>query len=266
MADLIEIDPADGGGEARVLATLVPTNATPLVLDTVFPDALLVPKSKWKPISFKQYFPRIKDQNGIGMCGCSAGGNVTEGTRRMVGGLADVDLSAGDVYRRVSGGRDRGSLPEDVLQEIVENGIAPTSDVPYLEWQRNVNSPTRKNYKIDLAYWCPTTDHVGSALQQGFLIHGSSWWYKRDPIDSDGWLQPEGGGGRGGHSYGLCGMQQRGNRWGYEFPNSWTFQWGLGGFGVAPEERIAEGCRVFQLWACRSTLQESGNIPAPSNN
>lgn len=268
MPDLMEVIE---GGEARKLGTLVPSTSSPAKVSQVFGDVGdvdMILRQNWKPVSYKIFFPRIKDQDGIGMCNASATGNVLEGCRRMASNAAgtDVDLSAGDLYHRICGGVDRGSLPEDALEEAMLRGMAPVADVGYMQWRGGGVITNRPKYRITEAYWCPTFDHIASAVQQGFLIDIGIWWYSRDPLDSDGWLSVTGGGGRGGHA--ICGMElvERGGKWGLGFVNSWSFQWGLGGFGVMPEGRAAVGAGVFQAWACRATVMDSGNIPAPSEN
>ncbi len=263
MAELIEIQEA---GESRRLGTLAPAVAgEPRNLSRVFGDVnagTLIPRSQWQPVRFRGFFPEIKNQQNIGMCNCSATGNVVEACRRLAG-LAHVDLSAGDLYRRVSGGVDRGSLLEDALQETMTNGIAPVSDVPYLDWRRKVESPDRVKYRITEALWCPTFDHVASALQQGFLVDIGVWWYGRDPVDGDGWLSPSGAGGRGGHAICACELAERNGKWGVGIVNSWGGSWGQHGFGVLPEIRVEEGCRVFQAWACQTVADEGGTMPPP---
>lgn len=267
MADPIEIFE---GGEMRRLGTLVPATSTPQDVSTVFggvDSAPLITRSQWAPVSYKSFFPRIKDQNGIGMCNASATGNVLEGCRRMSSNApgTDVDLSAGDLYNRISGGVDRGSLPEDALKEAMANGMAPVTDVPYLQWKKGGPTGNRPKYRITEAYWCPTFEHMASALQQGFLIDLGIWWYSRDPVDQDGWIGVTGSGQRGGHA--ICGMElaERNGTWGIGFVNSWTFQWGMGGFGVMPEGRASLGANVFSAWACRATVLEGGIFPTPEN-
>lgn len=255
------------GGEIRRLGTLPATTSRPIELNQEFGSvgaATLIPRSQWKPVSFRSLFPRIKDQDGVGMCNCSATGNVVEGCRRMVGGVADVDLSAGDLYHRISGGTDRGSLPEEALKEMMLRGMAPVSAVQYLDWRGSHPSVVndRLKYRITEALWCPTFDHVASALQQGFLVDLGVWWYGRDPLNADGWLfNPSGS--RGGHAVCACELAEKNGNWGIGIVNSWTASWGQSGFGILPESRVSEGCQVFQAWACRGVIQESGTFPAP---
>jgi len=261
VAELLEIVEA---GEVRRLGTLVPALRGPgpwPVFGTV--DAgRLIPRSQWRPVSLRSLFPRIKDQDGVGMCNCSATGNVVEGCRRLAN-LPAVPLSAGDLYRRVSGGVDRGSLLEDALREMMAAGMAPESAVPYLDWRHD--TPTadqvRSKYRITEAAWCPTFDHVASALQQGFLVDIGVWWYGSDPLDADGWLRDAGSRGRGGHAICACELAERNGRWGVGIVNSWGPAWGRGGFGVLPEARVSEGCQAFQAWACRTVVVEEAVVP-----
>lgn len=72
------------GGETRKLGTLAPAAAgDPQHLTQVFGDvgeAKLIPRSQWRPVSMRHLFPaKRKDQDGIGMCNCSATGQVVEG-------------------------------------------------------------------------------------------------------------------------------------------------------------------------------------------
>ncbi len=265
MDDLIEINE---GGEVRRLGTLMPKPGAPETLSQVFGDvgdAVMILRQNWKPVSLRHFFPRIKNQNGYGMCNCSATGNVAEGCRRMAGGIADVDLSAGDLYHRISGGSDNGSLPEDALKELMVGGIAPVTEVPYLDWQRSHQTPSRPKYRITEAYWCPTFDHIASALQQGFLVDLGVWWWDRDPLDAKGWIGVHGSGRKGGHAMAQCALDFDNGRWGTGSVQSWGQNWApqFGNIFTIPEQRVQEGCQVFQAWACRGVVQESGTIPAP---
>ncbi|HEY2786453.1 MAG TPA: C1 family peptidase [Fimbriiglobus sp.] len=262
MSDLIEIV---DGGEVRRLGTLAPAAAGPVADWPVFgtvDNGRLIPRSQWKPVSLRHLFPTLKDQNGVGMCNCAATGNVVEGCRRLAS-LPDVPLSAGDLYRRVCGGVDRGSLLEDALKELMAAGMAPEAKVPYLDWRHDVPSAAgdRLRYRITEAVWCPTFDHVASALQQGFLVDVGIWWFGSDPLDADGWLQASGSRGRGGHAVCACELAERNGQWGVGFVNSWGPNWGKAGFGILPEARVEEGCRIFQAWACRAVVVDETVVP-----
>lgn len=230
------------------------------------PTTRLIPRNEWQPVDLSAFVSPIKDQNGIGACNAFATVNALEACRRMKG-LPDVRLSPGDLYSRINGGRDNGSLPEDALKTMLASGVATAATVPELQWRAAINTEQtkaeRSRFRFTEALWCPTFDHVASALQQGFFIDGASWWYGHDPLDGDGWLAGRGSGSKGGHAYMLAGLVNRSGKWGCKVPNTWSRAWGRDGWCVAPEERLAEGSRVFRLWAVREVVQESGDLPTP---
>lgn len=262
-----EIDPSEGGGEARIIGgAWLPSTAAPQHVSQVFGDvgdAKMIRPEDWKPVSLRRFCPPIKNQNGIGAC-CAFDTVCNVEINRAIAGLPYVELSPGDLYRVVSGGSDRGSLPEDNLRRMMEVGTLEAATCPPLEWRKKLGDDAqRAKYRILEAYWCPTFAHAASALQQGFSLNANVWWYGKDPMDADGWLKNAGSGGRGGHSVCGIGLRNRNGAWGIEIQNSWGTQWGHGGYGVLPSQRCEEGCKVFQWWATRGVVQESGDFPAP---
>lgn len=220
----------------------------------------LIPREQWQEVSLRPLVREIQNQANVGMCASSGTVNTVEVARNLAG-LDYVPLSAGDLYRRVCvNGGDNGSLPEDNLEELLRNGIAPVSDVPYLEWRREVGTANRARYRGLEAWRLATTVHVASALQHGFPCLIGYFHQANDNPGRDGWMDSPSG-GRGGHAVCVIGLKKRGNEWGFEFENSWTTRWGMGGYAVLPESRLAYGLRSFSAWALRATVQESGNLP-----
>lgn len=203
----------------------------------------------------------IQNQDGIGMCASSGTVNTVE-VAREIAGLPYVPLSAGDLYRRVCGGRDQGSLPEDNLSELLTAGIAPLTDCPYLEWRREMPSQRRGEFKGLEAWRCPTAPHVFTAVQLGFPVLIGYWHHNTDPVDADGWMTRPGG-GKGGHAVCGVGLVERGGAWGLKFENSWSRSFGKDGFAVLPESRVELGCRSFQAWALRCVTDGGGTLPLP---
>lgn len=265
--DYFHIGPDQGGGEERIIGGChLPRTATPETLSQVFGDvgnAKLISRDQWQPVSLKRYCPEVKDQNGIGAC-CAFDSVYNVEIARAIAGLPYVELSPGDLYRVVSGGSDSGSLPEDNLKRMMNVGVLTAATCPVLEWRRDKGTnEERARFKILEAYWCPTFDHAASALLQGFTINANVWWYGNDPIDSEGWMRSSGTGGRGGHSICGMGLVSRNGQWGVEIINSWNRRFGREGFAVLPEGRCSEGTKVFQWWATRGVVQESGDFPQP---
>lgn len=220
----------------------------------------LVQREQWQSTGMKSMVKEIKNQQNVGQCASAATAQCLEIARNLAG-LEWHGLSAGDLYRRVCiGGRDNGSLPEDNLRELLTNGIAPVSEVPYMEWQRELPSPSRKMFRGLEAWRCPTAVHIASAITHGFPVVAGYFHHNNDNLDGMGWMRSPSG-GRGGHAVVFVDLKFDGRDVGFEFANSWTRQWGRDGYGILPEERVAYGVRSFQAWALRATVQESGSLP-----
>lgn len=263
MSDFIEVNE---GGEVRRLGLLEQPESSLKTAWRVMggpdgsPDP--IPLEKWEAVDLSFGVRSINDQDGVGMC-ASAGTQNTVEIARSIAGLPYVPLSAGDLYRRVCGGRDQGSLPEDNLTELMTNGIATVTDCPYLEWRREMPSQARGRFKGLEAWRCPTALHVGTAVQLGFPVLIGYWHYQNDPVDPDGWMRRPSG-GRGGHAVCVVGVANDANgNWGFRFENTWTRQWGKDGYGILPFSRVEAGCKAFQSWALRAVSDEGANFPAP---
>lgn len=261
----------DENGVVRYLGNLMPTRG-PSAEWQVFgdvPSQEIIPRSRWKdlvPDELNNQHPYalldfVHDQDGIGMCNCSATAALVE-CCRAAAGLPHVPLSGGDLYRRISGGYDRGSMLEDGLSEAIKNGILPVADCPYLDWRSNPGKQTtRLQYRMLECAICPTFDHFYSALIQGWFGISGVMWYGNYRTDQDGWLPFQGSGGGGGHALLAYKPTRRGNRFGAWNKNSWTPQWGFRGTCVIPETGYVGP--VGGWWVGKLVVTEQGDIPAP---
>ena len=235
------------------------------------PNTKLIPRDRWAslvPDDEGPGHPLLSDphdQDGVGMCNCSATAGAIEDAR-LRQGLPMVRLSGGDLYKRICfNGRDSGSTLEDGIRAAMSEGIASVDVVPYMDW-RNSHAgaeESRKKYRVLEAFLCPTFDHCFSASIQGFDLISGVWWYNSgfDP-DSGGWMPSSGGGGRGGHAVRGYKPARRGQKYGIWHRNSWTARWGLGGDAVFPEAWYVQG-GIGGWWAVRSVVDEGGDVPAP---
>lgn len=231
------------------------TATTPMLT----PDQLLV-----HAITTQEAFDDVRIgkphyQNGIGMCNGSA---IVKGMeiKRHMQGLEHVDLSGGDLYMRICGGVDRGSLLEDGMRESMERGVAPVSITPYLDW-RGENpgaAESRKRYRVLEAFLCPTFEHCASAVAYGCTLDTGIMWGNGDNPDGDGWLPRRVAGG-GGHA--ICGyaLVRRGDELGIAHINSWGPSFGRNGRFVIPKSRYTGP--VGGWWAIRSVTDEGGVVP-----
>jgi hypothetical protein len=235
------------------------------------PQAPLVPRNEWRDRIDERggrgpespFLSPVHDQNGQGMCNASATASALE-SQRLKQGLPLVQLSAGDLYWRINGGQDRGSMLEDGLAEITSEGIASVAVAPYLT--RSANSPgaaeDRRKYRVLEAYLCPTFDHCLSATLMGFDLISGIPWYDNYRVDGDGWLPLIPTGNSGGHA--VHGYKPTYRDMGYPVfgiwhKNSWTSRWGKNGLCVFPE--VAYQRPIGGWWAIRAVVDEGGVIP-----
>lgn len=211
------------------------------------PQTPLIPRAQWKPIKFAAFLPPVYDQDGIGQCASSACCTTIETAARMAG-TPIPKLSAGDLYSRVNGGRDRGSLLEDNLDEA-QKGVALASRVPYIWNGRKANDAAtiaeRNRFRVVEAYWCKDFDAMASAIQQGFIVEHGLMWHNNFKTDADGWLPSKGIGGGGGHALCGYGLEKRGDVWGIVTRNSWSASWGKGGDCIIPESLFGSNIGGF---------------------
>jgi hypothetical protein len=254
----------DDNGVERFLGNLVPTRAVNEILQApIYGDTSECPmlaRSEWpgncRTSLEDAFLPPVHDQDGIGMCNASATAAAIEAARATQG-LPYVALSGGDLYGRINGGSDRGSMLEDGIRAATTKGVAPVSACPYLDWRRRaVTDDQRAPYRVLKAYLCPTFDHMFSASIAGFeLIVGLMWGNFK--TDSDGWLT--GGGGGSGHALYSYAPMMRNGKYGLATQNSWTPNWGVNGRCVIPESFF--GSAIGGWWAVGSVVDEGGVIP-----
>ena len=226
------------------------------------PDVRIIPRSQWQPIDFSHLVPKILDQDGQGACNAFASVQALH-VLRNAAGLPFVELSAGNLYGRINGGVDRGSVISDAIMELEKNGVCPASIVPQLEWR-----PSRwpsswrseaKKFRVLEAWDCPTFDHLASAIQLGFPVNLGVLVGNNFRPDSTGWV-PDYRCGGGGHA--MCGLglvfdQKRG--WGIKVANSWGTSWGLNGFAVIPESYF-KSSPFTDAWAVRGLVDPVGDL------
>jgi hypothetical protein len=171
---------------------------------------------------------------------------------------AGVHFSAGDLYSRVNGGRDDGSMLEDNMAELVKNGACEASLVPYVWDGRRHDTAAvvanRAKYKVVEVYVCPTFDALVSALQQGFVGQEGLMWYPNYTPDSSGWL-PRGRGRPGGHALMAYGAVKNPNtgRVGHPHPELVDRGWGVNGNCIIPES--AFGRDIGGFWVVRAVTE-----------
>jgi hypothetical protein len=263
----------DDTGIERFMGNLMPESGLAYAWD-YFADADVIPRGEWPALI--QAFPAgpddptltyVHDQDGVGQCNCDCSVAIVE-TCRIRAGLPAVKLSAADLYDRINGGQDQGSLLEDALEELRTRGVgtAETCGTLWKRGMRQASAEERARFKALEWVLCPTFDHLMSASIRGWLINSGIMWHSNFKPDGDGWLPSRGSGQPGGHSVMGYKPAMREGRGGTEFgiwhQNSWTAQWGVGGRCVFPES--AYKGPVGGWFAIRVVTTEEGDIPAPA--
>ncbi len=222
-------------GSTRRLGNIVPTHGpapgTIIYGDT--PTTPLIPRSQydtlladWDNELDHPLLPYQHDQNGVGQCNPEA---TTTGMefRRALQGLPFVKLSPADLYSRINGGGDNGSLLEDSLREATSKGVgtAATSGLLWKNgsWKGAASAAERLQYRAE-AVLCPTFDHCMSAVFNGHPLVSGILWHDNYNPDADGWL-PRPGGGAGGHAIMGFRPRKRGSTYGIVHRQSWGDSW-----------------------------------------
>lgn len=192
-------------------------------------DAPLVARDQWPDyMSLSAFLPATYDQDGVGECASSAATGLYEFVANQ-SGLPPVHVSAGDLYRRVNGGRDSGSTLEDNMVEMLERGVLPvSSSAPYV-WDRRASysGAGREKYRYAQVYQCKNFDAAVSAIIQGFAVEIGIPWYSNYKPDSKGVLPGRGIDSKGGHAmfcYGVAKLPD--GTYGLLTRNSWGPAWG----------------------------------------
>ena len=263
----------DSNGELRWLGNIEPpaghvckafpvygdTADTPMVARSLWPD-LIAKMGDWKDYPF---LPPTHDQDGVGQCNADATTGMAE-SMRLKQGLPLVQLSAADLYDRINGGQDQGSLLEDAMAEMMGKGVGTlaTCGAVWKRGQTKASAQERARFKFLEVFTCPTFDHLMSALFYHFDVNTGIMWGSNYNPDGDGWLpeSPSGGGGHSLHSYMPAMRQGRsGVQYGAATHNSWADRWGLQGKCVIPE-RAYRG-PVGGWFAVRVITDEGGIVP-----
>jgi hypothetical protein len=225
----------------------------------------VLPRSEWEEYSLKPQRLRCQDQGNQGSCNAAAATCAVESVRKMAG-MSLLELSRGNLYGQINGGRDQGSLLGDALEALLKNGTVPNGVIGDDQWQRSTWprnwEEEAKPYRILEAYYCPTFAHMATAVQYGYFLDFGIMVGNNFQPDSSGWL-PDYQSGYGGHAMAGFGLaRHRDGRWGIETSNSWGSRWGNNGWCYVPEsyfedEWWADG------WAVRAAIVNEDDSPPP---
>lgn len=220
-------------------------------------DSPIIPRKDWRDCDFSHLVPGILDQDGqSSCCPCSATGAYRTAAART--GLQPDELSVGDLYYRINGGRDAGATLEDALTELTTNGVTDTAHASlFAVTKRQVlHKPgwelDRTRHKVLLAEYCETLDHVASALQRRRpVVYGTLLTSAFQP-DDNATIGPKRGRGAGGHAMYLAGLRKGKDGWYLLTINSWGERWGDNGKAWLHESWLLTD--YFAAWCISSIV------------
>lgn len=229
-------------GERRILGCHPRTarvgSIFPVFAEEDHPEIKLVPESEWTDCSKRHILYHIFDQDGIGSCNANAACQTLMLWRNELG-LPKAILSPGNLYGRINGGRDQGSMLSDALLELMKVGVCRTDFCNPNDWKKNTYKQgwdnDAKRYAILEGFDCPTFAHIASAIQLGFFVDFGIMVNQSFEPDSEGVIPPMSGRGGGGHAMTAIGMKKIGGMWHVETVNSWGEKWGLKGVCFIPQ-------------------------------
>lgn len=232
------------------------------------PDEPVIPRADWPTICKAMgegpddpFKPPVHDQDGIGQCNADA--TTAAGERiRAIAGLPYVQLSAADLYDRINGGADNGSMLEDALQEMTTNGVGTAATCGTI-WKRGMHkadAAERRRFVVLECCLCPSFDHVFSAVAKGRSLISGIMWGNADTPNKDGWL-PERADQAGGHAIHGFKPAMLGSKFGVWHQQSWGKGWAAehDNCFVIPEARYKGP--VGGWWAIRVMADEGGVVP-----
>jgi C1A family cysteine protease len=219
-------------------------------------------------VSLRASCSPVRDQGQLGSCTGFAHSAAVEYLYRI-----DDDPKRSTIYSPLwmywqarfleeSVDEDAGAFIRDGAKILANIGIPPESVWPYRA-DRFMDTPTKtanreaSRWKVGPYYRCATLNAIKVALAHGFGVVGGFSCYSNmftSEVDQSGDVPLPGGGLEGGHAVQFIGYDD--NRGRLLFKNSWTEDWGDGGFGSLPYEFVQTG-EADDFWAYESESPET---------
>ena len=212
-------------------------------------------------LEFNDYHPDllIKDQDGQGACNGFSTAGAVEGSR-FVQGMDYVALSGSYVYSILCNGHDRGSNILQAYKLIIDQGIAPESQVPYLTLNPNKLTAeahaAAQSYKMEFGAsyqsWRQIVSgvHLRENMNLSVCVRGNF-----SNLDSEGVAGLDRGQGNHAVCVGL-GLKFS-KKWGWLvlMRNSWSTKWGNKGLCWLAEAHIEAGS-YFECFSVRAVKDD----------
>lgn len=218
----------------------------------------VIPRSEWKPISFRQSYPfKILNQGRHGSCVGHGTGTAANKVWQRNGGSPHV-FSSCFIYGEINGGRDAGASIVAALRCLETTGVCFEEQVPegmvYASQFPPEARQTAARFKGWRGYVCHSFDELASGVLNGGMpvygvtVGGAFQSYR------GGWIQC--GWGPANHCVTADGLIFKDGKWGLPGINSWDKSWGVDGTFEIEENSIAKD-EMFVLMAPPEDPQET---------
>lgn len=206
-----------------------------------------IPRSEWREfdLTTDPHPIQIKMQGAFGACNGHAAATSAEWARWLAG-MTPVALSAWYVYAILCGGRDAGSNIGQALQLLSDRGTCPEPDVPWGTIDpRHLTAASvahATSYRAEVGSMLSGFDAIMSAVQ----LRRPGNVSVRAVSGSNFVTGPEGVArftpGPGDHAVALVpgAKRTRNGEWAVKIQNSWSEEWGEGGYAWITRRHIEE--------------------------
>jgi hypothetical protein len=207
----------------------------------------------------RNFFPAdkyVNNQGALGSCNGHAGaGALTKA--RVLRGLPFVKLSGTGLYAQINDGKDQGSMLDDGMHAMSENGVPPWDLVPNDEyrWSR-ISQEAKEACKDYKAFECYRVDNemeLATALALNYVcviaVHANNAFMR---LDSAGIVSSTDG--PGNHAVQAIDVRIYQNELQFDMENSWGLSYGTQGRGwVSWRRHLRTTSQYHAFYAIRST-------------
>lgn len=224
----------------------------------------ILPQDKWEPCDFSAVVPSVGLQGNHGACVAFQGLGALAAAR-AIAGLADVGLSAWNLYAQICGGRDAGASIHDALTAMHDVGVCKLTRSPAFTLHADSAGDGWKaeatRFRITESFDCPNRASIATALQLHFPVPLGIQVYSNftqlEQINGHPCVPSPRGRLRGGHCVLGCGLDYIGSLWRVKIDTkSWGLDFGDQGCAWYPLDWISDS--YADAWCVRSvTYSES---------
>ncbi len=202
----------------------------------------------------------MQNQFSHGSCAGYAGAGGFGKTRFKRGIQDKRRFSGAFLYSLVNGGRDNGSIPEHVLQKMIQVGVCYESTVP---WDQIYPRQQPANAKIEAAKFKGLDGYVATSIEGlytgiargfiGFIVVHAGRRFQQ--LNQNGVAGVDDGGGN--HAIHADGLSVIGNDLFMDGVNSWGLQYGRRGRAKLHRSSIEQPWRNHRMYLLGSTIEKA---------